>query len=758
MHKDAKNDLNLIAVENPEESSQKKEGVSRRKFLSGTGTAALTMAATGLVGGRALGRTSDAQPAGSEQPPTKTTAAKAANSLKYPHLLLPMRIGNHVLRNRIIATPFAPHYLVGPDGNPTEAIMHGYANTARAGAALVVLSQPINIHPQNEEDVLKLLKEHPDVVNPDHGTNAGHFPTWDMANAGTQNLMSQLTEAIHFYGALCLMKPWMRLPQGFDVSASGKAASIAGTRNSEVSGAVVTGAPAQQEKKEATEEVLEKLIEDTVLQAVLAKECGFDGLWLHAAYREPPTARMMSPLTNHRTDKYGGSIENRARFNIQLFDAIKKRCGQDFFLMLAMSGCEPGGGYTLDDGAEFAKLYNGHIDLLELKGDPGERDSTPSNFVPGRTPFLFMAEHYKKKKVGVPVITSGGFTNLDWAEEALAADQLDAIGMCRALITNRNLIQLAVEGRNEDVLPCIRCNGCYGNGPFNPWNSTCAINPVYGLEHKIDRMISPPAAKKKIAVIGGGPAGMKAALVASERGHTVILYEKTDRLGGDFKLFENVSFKWPHKDYKNYMVRQVGKSGITVRLNTEADPGMIAKEGYDAVIVAIGADPTVPDLPGIKGRNVVYAPDVYGKEKALAKDVVIIGGGSMGVETGIFLADQGHSVTVLEAANVMAGDAARSHFYERLVYTWEQLPNFKPIVQARCNGITEGGVTYLDADGKQQSIKAGTVVVAMGMKARADQALKFNGTSPWVYRVGNCQEAADLRCAIRSAFSAASMI
>jgi 2,4-dienoyl-CoA reductase-like NADH-dependent reductase (Old Yellow Enzyme family)/thioredoxin reductase len=755
MEKEVKNDPLLNTVEKPEKTS-------RRSFLSGTGGVALAVAATSLLGDRASGQSSgvasEERAAGKPSVPAKTAAPKMSKSIKYPHLLSPMKIGNHVLKNRIIGTPAAPHYLVGPDGNPTEAIMHGYANTARAGAAIVVLSQPIAIHPNNEEDVLKLLQENLDVVNPDHGTNAGHFPTWDLANAGTQNLMSQLTEAVHFYGSLCLMKPMMRMTPGFDVSATKQDSAMTSTRNSEVSGAVVTAAPPVQVKKEASEEILGKVIESAVLQAVLAKECGFDGLWLHCAYREAPTARMMSPLTNRRTDQYGGSIENRARFNIQIFDAIKKRCGQDFFLMVAMSGCEPEGGYTLDDGAEFAKQFAGHIDLLELKGDPGERDSTPSNFVPGKTPFLFMSEHYKKKGVPVPVITSGGFTNLDWAEDALATGKLDAVGMCRALIANRDLIQLVVEGRNEDVRPCIRCNACYGNGEFNPWNSTCAINPVWGLEHKIDRMIAPSADKKRVAVIGGGPAGMEAALIAAQRGHSVTLYEKTGRLGGTFNTFENVSFKWPHKDYKDYMVRQIGKSGVKVRLNTEADAELIARENYDAVLVAIGADPAVPEIPGIKGKNVLFARDVYGKESMLAKDVVVIGGGSVGVETGMVLAEKGHNVTVLEKTNVMAGDAAHSHFYERFEYAWKQLPTFKPVVQAICNGITEDGVTYLNADGKQQTIKAGSVVVAMGAAPRTDQALKFAGTSGRFYLVGDCKEAADLRNAIRSAFSTASLL
>ncbi len=763
MEKEVKSDQKHDTAENSAGSSQKQDGLSRRKFLSGTSGAALAIAATGLVGSRALGRTSDA-PSGEEaaekpQARPTTAAAKPVKSLNYPHLLSPMKIGNHVLKNHIIGTPGSAHLLLqGPELYPNDAMIANFANVARKGASVVVLSQVTKVHPEYELDVLKLRKKYPNPINPDHGTDAGHWPVWDLANAGCQNLFSQLTEGVHFYDSLCLAKPDMWMPAGYDVS-PGKIKQIeVSTRTRETVGATAIGAPAEEAKKEISEEQLQDIIDKVLLQAVLIKECGFDGMFIHCAYRAAVTARMMSPLTNFRTDKYGGSLENRARFCINLFDAIKKRCGEDFFLIASMSGCEPEGGYTLDDGAQFAKLFTGHVDMIDLKGDPGDRIGTPPYFMKERTPFLYMTDHYKKKGVTLPLNSNGGFTNLDWAEEALAANKTDTVGMCRAFICNRDILHPAVEGRSEDVRPCIRCNRCYGNGSFYPWNSTCAVNPEWGLEHKLSQMISPPTDQKKVAVIGGGPAGMEAARIAAERGHTVTLYEKSGQLGGIFNVFDNVSFKWPHKDFRDYLVRQVGKSKVTVRLNTEADPAMIERGGYDAVIVAIGAEPIVPDIPGIGGKNVIYAVDAHGKENTLAKDVVIIGGGYVGTETGMHLAQKGHRVTVLEAAKVLAGDAARFKFYSEFQYTWEHLSNFKPILQASCNAITKDGVTYIDADGKQQSIKAGSVVVAVGMKPRTDPALQFAGISKWFYRIGDCQEAGDVRTAIRSAFSAASML
>jgi len=290
---------------------------------------------------------------------------------------------------------------------------------------------------------------------------------------------------------------------------------------------------------------------------------------------------------------------------------------------------------------------------------------------------------------------------------------------------------------------------------MDPFASVCSVNPTWGFEHKIERMIDPPTTKKKVAVVGGGPAGMEAALVASKRGHEVTLYEKSESLGGLLKTSNHPSFKWTLKAFKNYLISQIKKSNVRVYLNTEATNEILKQNGYDVVLVAIGAEPVVPDIPGVQGKNVIFASDVYGNEDKLVESVVIIGGGETGVETGMHLAEKGHKVTVLEMGDMLAPKTPGTHYYSMAKAAWDNTKNLNSILNVRATGIKAGKVTYVNSEGKEQSIPAGSVVIAAGFEPKVDQVMRFAGASERFYAIGDCNKVGNVQKVMRSAYSTA---
>jgi NADPH-dependent 2,4-dienoyl-CoA reductase/sulfur reductase-like enzyme len=271
-------------------------------------------------------------------------------------------------------------------------------------------------------------------------------------------------------------------------------------------------------------------------------------------------------------------------------------------------------------------------------------------------------------------------------------------------------------------------------------------------------MIDTPTTSKKVAVIGGGPAGMEAAIVAAQRGHKVTLYEKNYFLGGQLRHADYASFKWPLRDFKDYLIRQVAKAGVEVLLSTEATPEMIKAGGYDAIMAATGAAPNIPDIPGAHGKNIWMPIDVYGHEKELGENVVVVGGSEIGVETGMYLAENGHKVTLLTRQKELATDATAIHYIEPFTEAWEALPTFSFVLEATTTAISKDKVTYTDAKGKEKSIKADSVVISGGMNPRQEEALKFYGTANQFFLIGDCDSGGSVLKCMRSAFSTASLL
>ena len=415
--------------------------------------------------------------------------------------------------------------------------------------------------------------------------------------------------------------------------------------------------------------------------------------------------------------------------------------------------------YTIEQAVEMAKAYEGSADIMYFKTSGGAHNHASGFVMEKGDPRVIHASQAIKES-GAKIITApnGGFFEPELNEEFIASGKTDMVAMCRAFISNWEYTEKLDEGRGEDIVPCIKCNKCHGISMDGPWINTCSVNPKLGTEPFV-RLINSPSTAKRVAVIGGGPAGMKAAITAAERGHRVILYETNDRLGGLMRQADYSPYAWPLKDFKDYLIRQIDKLGVEVVLHTEATPEMIRKKAFDSVLVAAGAEPVRSKIPGADAGNVWNFFDAFANEKALGREVVFVGGGEFGgVQTGMFLARAGHNVTVLTSEKELYRNE-RVHYPEGVIWAYDLLKNFNYITEAVVKGISAGKVIYTDAKGNEKSIPADSVVIYAGLRPRIDEALKFSGTARQFITAGDCTErGGDVQKAIRSAFFAASRI
>lgn len=646
--------------------------------------------------------------------------------LKYPHLLEPIEINGVMLRNRLICTASNPHFIQATEKWPTEALISHYANKAKAGAAVVTVkgNNPVK-------------------------TSDPHSLSLDITVGQHQHMFAQCADMVHYYGAKAfyLVLPDMNIVKGYDASDGVLSEFVAGDGSKAELG------------KAAPKELLYQMVEKYAEEAKLAQSLGFDGCFMHMAYRLMFPGRFLSPLSNKRTDEFGGSVENRARFPLMICEAIKKVCGKQFLVEISISGREDDlfeGGATVEDQIELAKLCSGKADILQIRGgsiDPSQPTYLDLREIPNLAPAAAIRKGLRNAGIdNVYVDIVGGCQDLDHCEEIIASGQADFIGAARAYIADPQWGNKAYEGRNEDVVPCLRCNKCHVASPGN-WNTVCSVNPEWGLEHKVERLVRPPERKKKLAVVGGGPAGMEAALLASRRGHDVTLYEKTGRLGGLINTTRGVDIKWTLVKFADYMARQVKKSAVTVKLNTTATPELLRREGYDEVIVAIGAEPAYPPIPGVHSANVIPAIETVEREPEMGHEVVVVGGGEIGVEMGLHLAKHGHQVTLLEMGPILSPESVPVHFRSIFEKAFNNQPGFRYLLNARVSEITDEGVHYLDGDGKEQFVPAASVVLAAGMKAKHQEAASFFDGGSRVHMIGDCDKVGCVQTAMRAAYA-----
>ena len=663
-------------------------------------------------------------------------------SQPYPHLLSPIKVGKFILKNRMQASNSLPHFSQGPEEYPADPTISHYLGRARTGAAFVTFA--------GMDDNYK-CSPMPDTLD------VSHFPDFDIYNPKCQNYLVEMIEAMHYMGSLVSGSLFSANKHYRYINEDGVEEMVdASPKNLKGTG----GATAMMEpdiyNDTISNEVLYKVIKSYGQRAAMYKRLGFDAVTIHMSYRAQLPGQLLSPLTNHRTDEFGGSLENRARFTVLMLQEIRKAVGKDMLIEIQFSAEEVEGGYTFEEGIQYLRMFEPYLDIVQVRSPEGD-ENHPIPFELNPTPFLDLASRVKAEGFSFLVSNVGGYFDPETADRAIAEGKLDLVAMARAWISNPNYGDLVYEDRADDIVPCLRCNKCHGRSRKDIFTTTCSVNPKFGFE-AVDRYISTPVTKiKNIAIIGGGPGGMRTAIYLADRGHKVTIFEAESELGGATRHADYVPFKWTLKNYKNYLIRQVGKRDIRVVLNTRVKPEMI-QDQYDAVIAAVGAEPITPSIPGAKGDNVTFAINAIMHADTIKDQVVVIGGGEVGVETGMFFAQMGKEVTVVEMRDELAADSTAVHYRSMFQAAWEKIPTFHYVLNATAKEITADHVTYTDKEGVDHDIPAQSVILSVGMRAKKDEALSFYGVGDHFYMVGDCYKPGTIQTTNRSAYVTASRI
>lgn len=657
--------------------------------------------------------------------------------MDYQNLLASLTIRGKVFRNRMLAAPTGFAYFLL--GNFSKGMIDMIRSRAEGGQAAVCVGEsPVSYYH------LPLGRK---------ATSNRRYFDFDSESSEDFKLVQDVASAIHENGALAF---WELTHPGAVGMPDERYDTVVGPVSyMRDDGVAVTGLD-----RDGMAEVCRQFA-DT---ALVMKHAGYDGVLLHGGHGFLMT-QFLSPLTNTRTDEYGGSLENRARFPLKILQAVRQAVGQDFVIELRVSGSERlDGGVTPEMMAEFASMLGGLVDILHI--------SSGHYFSSYRTlEFSSMYEPHgcnvdlarvisPKTPENVYVSVVGGINSPELAEQLIAEGIVDFISMGRQMFADPAFARKVSEGRTFDIQRCVRCLRCYPGAvehpqeteyirkhgaeppvPRNPEDVFCTVNPSSNGWFFPSVRLTKAEKGKKVLVIGGGTGGMSAAITAYDRGHSVTLVERTDRLGGVLFFTDRETVKADLKNFRDLLIRRVLERAIDVRLHTEATGGMIHELQPDAVVLAVGAAPMVPQIPGIE--NAVQALDVYQGADELGKRVVIIGGGLVGCDTAVFLAERSHQVQIVELLDRIAVEAKAMQFTS-LADRLDRL-GVQTHVETKCLAIEKDGVLVEPPDGEQRRLVCDSVVACLGMKPNTgivETLMRDIPDGTEVYTVGDCKTVA----------------
>ncbi|AWI05418.1 NAD(P)/FAD-dependent oxidoreductase [Clostridium drakei] len=643
---------------------------------------------------------------------------------KYPNLCKPIKIGNVNFRNRMFSAPMGGTDITA-DCTIGPASTAFYELRAKGGAASVTVSECV-VHPETE------------------GSHMFHL---DLQTVGSLASFTYTADAIRRHGAIASV----------ELSHSGQYAGTYLTDKNKKQGLAQWGPsagvrPDGREVKELTQELIDDIVAAYGNCAALAKRAGFEMIMIHGGHGWLIN-QFLSPYFNHRTDKYGGSLENRVRFAQEVLDSVRKAVGPGFPIEFRMSGSELfEGGYDLDGGVEIAKLIESRVDLLHVSAGTYQRGfgiTHPSMFVPHGCNVYLAAEI--KKHVSVPVATLGGLNDPAQMEEIIASGKADVVEMARALLADHELPRKVMANKDENIVKCLRCFTCMAERAMTS-TRRCTVNPLIGRELGGTEII-PSATPRKVLVAGGGPGGLKAAITAAKHGHKVILCEKSNELGGILKGEQAIPFKYEMYELGVTLGKLAKDAGVEIRLNTTVTKEYVEKENVDALIIAVGSEPLVPPIPGLKGDNVVVVNNYYKEKDKVSNDVVVLGGGLAGCEAAIHLAREGKTVHLVEMRSELAPDANIRH--RPILLSEIEKNNIHVHTEYKGLNVTEKGVTCADKAGEEQLVPGTTVICALGQRARRNVVEELVDCAPYVAQIGDCVKASTITTAVYQGYHAA---
>lgn len=654
--------------------------------------------------------------------------------MELTRLFSPGRIGKMELKNRLVQAPMMALAAFGKaaitdeerEGYITPRVRDFFAEIAKGGVSLL-LGESATILPE--------------------GRAPSRVGAWDdkfipglkeVAEAVHQNGAKAAFQLLHHGRLLTTHREGMLHPEEIDPVCP---SAIPWGRRREIG-------------REASKEDIKHLVDGFAEAARRLRDAGFDAVEVKGAHGYC-IGQFLSPHSNHRTDEYGGTPEKRARFACEIIAAIKRRAGTDFPVIFLMSSREfIADGITLEDSLIQAPLFAAAgADALHVEGGVADMTAYLTNPCYLQPDALFADDAAAiKKVVSVPIIVGGKIGDPILANRILEEGKADFISMARPLLADPQLPNKAKEGKFDEIRYCLWCNNCWDMEWRENFKKrgvrTCTVNPACMREKEL--ALKPTSSPKKVLVVGGGLAGMEAARTLAQRGHKVLLYERSQELGGQWNIASKVKGKEHYAKFKEQMIRDINKAGVETMLCHEVSVELIREVNPNVVIVATGALPRIPDVPGVQSKNVVQAVDVLSGKVSVGQRVVVVGGRYVGMDTALMLAEEGKHVSIVTERELGRNQryierytlaALREKLVEHGVYIYAYSP-LEEICKDR---------VYVRHGPEPFFLKADTVVLAIGVVPQKKLWEELGKAFPKleIHAIGDCVEARDAAEAVR---------